>query len=126
MNEAARKSVIHRDFVFDQIDFLFFTVSGLSKIPTLDEILSTQPFPRNVEENFDHQILSRDSSNAMVNHLVRYSNTVSAEFESKPITEKMDHWYLDMKKNLMVRFQKGKTTFFNDQFYFRFRTNLKN
>ncbi|CAF4863576.1 unnamed protein product, partial [Rotaria magnacalcarata] len=37
----------------------------------------------------------------LVHQLFRYTESVSNELESKPITEKMDHWYLDLKKNLM-------------------------
>ena len=29
--------------------------------------------------------------------------SISHDLEAKPITEKMDHWYLDLKKNLMVK-----------------------
>jgi len=38
-----------------------------------------------------------------MDHFLRYSEMISDDLEAKPITEKMDHWYLDLKKNLMVK-----------------------
>jgi hypothetical protein len=34
---------------------------------------------------------------------LRCSELKTSDLETKPITEKMDHWYLDLKKNLMVK-----------------------
>ena len=49
-----------------------------------------------------HSLVPQDCDDAIAHHLLRYSELVSHDLESKPITEKMDHWYLDLKKNLMV------------------------
>lgn len=59
--------------------------------------------PSNEPTNGTHSFIPQDSDEAIAHHLVRYSELVSNDLESKPITEKMDHWYLDLKKNLMVR-----------------------
>jgi hypothetical protein len=34
--------------------------------------------------------------------LLHYSELLASNLETKPMTEKMDYWYLDLKKNLMV------------------------
>lgn len=68
----------------------------LSRIPSLHQLLSTD------QRVVDNQLLNKETDDPLVPHLVRYSELVSHDLESKPINEKMDHWYLDMKKNLMV------------------------
>jgi len=35
--------------------------------------------------------------------LLHYSELLASNLETKPMTEKMDYWYLDLKKNLMVK-----------------------
>jgi hypothetical protein len=45
-----------------------------------------------------------DLSSPEISHidLLHYSELIGSNLETKPMTEKMDHWYLDLKKNLMV------------------------
>lgn len=71
----------------------------ISQIPSLEQLLSAD------HRALENQALSKDFDDPLVPHLVRYSELVSNDLESKPINEKMDHWYLDMKKNLMVKHQ---------------------
>jgi hypothetical protein len=72
----------------------------LSHIPSLQQILTTATGSLNEQEN---QVTSREYDDPLVHHVLRYSELMSNNLESKPITEKMDHWYLDLKKNLMVK-----------------------
>lgn len=57
-----------------------------------------------------------------MNHLLRYSEMISSDLESRPITEKMDHWYLDLKKNLMVN--KNASASFSRSFLSSFQTEV--
>lgn len=75
----------------------------LSQIPSLQQLLSTGTFSPNAQQTLENQMSLIDCGDPMVHHLFRYSELVSNELEAKPITEKMDHWYLDLKKNLMVK-----------------------
>lgn len=63
-------------------------------LPSMNEILLTAA----AHTSHVHHL----SSDEYDDHLVRYSELATSNLESKPITEKMDHWYLDLKKNLMV------------------------
>jgi hypothetical protein len=75
----------------------------LSQIPSLQQLLSTAAGSINEQQYRDGQLISKDYDDPIAHHLLRYSELISNELESKPITEKMDHWYLDLKKNLMVK-----------------------
>jgi hypothetical protein len=75
----------------------------LSQIPSLQQLLSTAAGSINEQQNRDNQLTPRDYDDPIAHHLLRYSELISNDLESKPITEKMDHWYLDLKKNLIVK-----------------------
>jgi hypothetical protein len=88
----------------DTIDSRLDTArQNLSQIPTLGQLLSSGVVSSNEQQRVDSLLRSNDWNDPIVNHLVRYSEFASNDLESKPITEKMDHWYLDLKKNLMVK-----------------------
>lgn len=75
----------------------------LSQIPSLQQLLASATSPSNEQQaHADSQLTPRDCDDPLVHHLMRYSELMSNSLEAKPITEKMDHWYLDLKKNLMV------------------------
>ncbi len=73
----------------------------LSHIPTLQQLVNTTGFSTHGQHNTENQ-LTPNEYDPIVHHLLRYSELISTDLESKPINEKMDHWYLDLKKNLMV------------------------
>lgn len=73
----------------------------LSQIPSLQQLLSTAAGSSN-EQQQENRLISSDYDDPIAHHLLRYSELISNDLEEKPITEKMDHWYLDLKKNLMV------------------------
>jgi hypothetical protein len=84
----------------DTIDSRLDTArQNLSQIPTLGQLLSSGVVSSNEQQRVDSLLRSNDWNDPIVNHLVRYSEFASNDLESKPITEKMDHWYLDLKKN---------------------------
>lgn len=84
----------------------------LSQIPSLQQLLSTAAGSSNEQQQYrDNQLLSKDYDDPLTQHLLRYSELISNDLEEKPITEKMDHWYLDLKKNLMVT--KKSVSFFD-------------
>ena len=74
----------------------------LAQIPSLQQLLSTAGGSLNEQQYRENQLLSKDYDDPLAQHLFRYSEFVSNDLEAKPINEKMDHWYLDLKKNLMV------------------------
>ncbi|CAF0799774.1 unnamed protein product [Rotaria sordida] len=83
----------------------------LSQIPSLQQLLSTATFSVNEQQNTGNQLISKECDDPLVHHLFRYTESISNELESKPITEKMDHWYLDLKKNLITEFDKLRLQF---------------
>lgn len=72
----------------------------LSQIPSLQQLISTAAGSSNEQQ--PHRLISSEYDDPITHHLLRYSELISNDLEEKPITEKMDHWYLDLKKNLMV------------------------
>jgi hypothetical protein len=52
----------------------------------------------------DSKIVYTDKcDDPIADHLLHYSELRTSNLESKPITEKMDYWYLDLKKNFQVK-----------------------
>lgn len=95
----------HRKFpIIKKIKFLETQRQKLSQIPSLQQLINTAAVSLIDQENNENQLSPKDYDDPIVHHLLRYSELVSNDLESKPITEKMDHWYLDLKKNLMVKF----------------------
>ncbi|CAF5193996.1 unnamed protein product, partial [Rotaria magnacalcarata] len=86
----------------------------LSNIPSLNQLLSTAAFSINEQQKTDKQLMLSECDDPLVHQLFRYTESVSNELESKPITEKMDHWYLDLKKNLMTEFDKLRLQFLEE------------
>ncbi|CAF1334199.1 unnamed protein product [Adineta steineri] len=87
----------------------------LSQIPSLQQLLSTAATGSlNEQQNIENSVTPRDCDDPIVHHLLRYSEFMSNNLESKPITEKMDHWYLDLKKNLMTEFDKLRLQFLEE------------
>ncbi|CAF3402941.1 unnamed protein product [Rotaria sp. Silwood1] len=86
----------------------------LSQIPSLQQLLSTATFSINEQQNTENQLTSKECNDPLVHHLFRYTESISNELESKPITEKMDHWYLDLKKNLITEFDKLRLQFIEE------------
>ncbi|CAF0871316.1 unnamed protein product, partial [Adineta ricciae] len=86
----------------------------LSQIPSLQQLLTTSTSSLNEQHNDDNQMTPKDCDDPLVHHLLRYSEFMSNNLESKPITEKMDHWYLDLKKNLMTEFDKLRLQFLEE------------
>jgi hypothetical protein len=88
-------------FVLASNTIIYFLIDTqrqqLSQIPSLQQLLSSAAISSN-----EQQLTPHGCDDPIVHHLLRYSELVSNDLESKPITEKMDHWYLDLKKNLMV------------------------
>lgn len=80
----------------------------LSQIPSLQQFIGTTPFSVNEQQNTGKQLLPSECNDPLIHHLFRYTESLSNELESKPITEKMDHWYLDLKKNLIVSYKQIK------------------
>ena len=99
----------------------------LSQIPSLHQILASTSLPAGNQQHAEHRLASLDCDDPLAHHLVRYSDLMSNELESKPITEKMDHWYLDLKKNLMVNTGQPSALFILSLSLSRFaRTNSTN
>ncbi len=88
---------------YSKFFFLETQRQQLSQIPSLQQLLNTAAVSVIEQENGENRLTPKDYDDPIVHHLLRYSEFMSNDLETKPINEKMDHWYLDLKKNLMVK-----------------------
>ncbi|CAF0893486.1 unnamed protein product [Didymodactylos carnosus] len=110
LNSPTQQHTLENSRIRDgPLNSLLSSMAATSAISMTDQ----QKRQQQQKEN-DEKIHIGGCGNSIDQHLARYSELIAVDMETKPLTEKMDHWYLDFKKSLTNEIEKLRLQFLEE------------